>query len=257
MPIIPLAVPTLTMLVLLIVPGGLLAATLGLRGSTWLAAAAPISVALISTAALATAFVPVSWGLLPAAAVTAVGVAVALAVRLILRKLPGAADGWQGSWGGRDEWLSYFAIALAAGLIWFVFLRAWPAADAFTGGYDNFFHMGVIRSYLEQGQASPFVPHDFGDPVGPSFIYPTAWHQLAALLISTGVTNSIPVAQNALTLAVAGVVWPTSALFFIRSTFKSGPALLLGTGVLAAGFALFPYLPTTYGPIYPFMLGVS
>lgn len=257
MPVVPLAIPTIVMVVLLVAPGALLAIALGLRGTTALAAAIPSSVALISTAALATGFLPITWGLLPVANVTAAGVLIALAFRLLLNRVPGGKDSWRGQWTGTDEWLGYLGIALAAGLIAFAFLRAFHDADSFSVGYDNFFHMSVIRSYLDLGQASPFVPYDFADPTGSSYVYPTAWHQIAALLMTTGVTDSIPVAQNALTLAVAGVAWPVAVFFWLRSMFKPGPVLLIGSGILAAGYMAFPYLPASYGPLYPFMLGTA
>lgn len=247
----------MTMVALLVIPGGLLAVTLGLRGSTALAAAIPASVAMIATAGVATGFLPVSWGLLPVAAVTAIGVLVALGVRVAVGRLGGISEQARGRWGGRDELLTWLGIALAGGLIAFAFLRAIDTADSFSVGYDNFFHMGVIRTYLETGQAAPFVSYDLTDPSSGQYTYPTAWHQLAALLITTGVTSSIPVAQNALMLAVTALAWPASVFFWVRSIFRSGPALLLGTGVLAAGFAAYPFLLASYGPLHPYQLGLS
>lgn len=257
MPVIQLAIPTLVMVALLMIPGGLLAWALGLRGHVALGLAGPASVALIATAGAATGYLPISWGLLPVVVVTIVGVLIGLAMRLLVARLPGAKGSWRGQWTGRNEWLTYLGIALAAGLIAFAFLRALDRADSFAALYDNFFHMSVIRFYVESGQASPYVPYDFGDPAGRSFIYPTAWHQIASLLVVTGVTESVPLAQNTLILGTAALVWPTSLFFWVRSVFKSGPALLIGTGVLAAAFAAFPFFPMGYGPLYPFMLGVS
>ncbi|MGI5951740.1 MAG: DUF6541 family protein, partial [Brooklawnia sp.] len=132
MPIIPLALPTMTMVALLVIPGGLLAVTLGLRGSTALAAAIPASVAMIATAGVATGFLPVSWGLLPVAAVTAIGVLVALGVRVAVGRLGGISEQARGRWGGRDELLTWLGIALAGGLIAFAFLRAIDTADSFS-----------------------------------------------------------------------------------------------------------------------------
>ena len=68
---------------------------------------------------------------------------------------------------------------------------------------------------------------------------------------------SIPVAVNAVTIAIGAVFWPCACLFLVRQVVGARAVGILAAGILSAAFAAFPYLMMDFGVLYPYLLAVS
>ena len=152
-------------------------------------------------------------------------------------------------------WLVWIAWAGAFVLM----VRHWRAIlgspEAFSQTYDNIFHMNAVRWILETGQGSSIAfPMTSADPGG--MYYPTGWHDLVALVAMIVPGGDVALAVNAVTLVVMGLVWTIGCLFLVRSLTNGNPAVMLGTGVLSASFAAFPFLLLGFGVLYPNFLGL-
>lgn len=126
--------------------------------------------------------------------------------------------------------------------------------DAFSQTYDNIFHMNGVRWILETGNASSLA-FAMTDPAGT--YYPTAWHDVVALAAMLARGDNVALAINAVSLVTMGLVWTSGCLFLVRSVTSGGAAVVLGTGVLSASFAGFPFLLLGFGVLYPNFFGMS
>lgn len=125
--------------------------------------------------------------------------------------------------------------------------------ENFSQAFDNTFHLNAVQFIVEHGNASPlFVgTMNAGDTAG--FFYPSVWHALGAILVSTtGI--SVPAATNVVTFGATALVWPVSMMFLVRSLTRNRYSWLLA-GALTGTFVVFPVLLQTYGILYPNLLG--
>ena len=145
-----------------------------------------------------------------------------------------------------------------------IFIGNLDGPDSFLQEYDNVFHLGLIRVFLESGDFSPFHSSLYsavGDAsVAPRLVesgfYPAAWHELCAMVIDvTGV--AVPVAVNAVNAVLTALVYPISAFAFISALFYGGRGAL-GAGIICVlAFGSFPWVFLTFGPLYPNLMGYA
>ncbi len=237
----------LAALLIFTLPGAAVLAALRVRGLMLLFLAPAVSVSVVAVSAITAPLIGLPWGLPVVLLGTAVAAAGAWAAgRFIpaLRSAPAAPGGWSGIAAVTAGVL--ISLAMTTALLTMVA----PTPEQFTQGYDSVFHLNATQYAMEQGNASSFAISGFILPPGKSSFYPGAWHGVASLLaVLTGA--STPAATNLVWLAVAGVVWPLSAMFLARVLFGGRRLLLVCAGIFAAAFPAFPWLLLQYGSAYP------
>ncbi|MFI7579375.1 DUF6541 family protein [Kocuria kalidii] len=249
-----------SVLAILGLPGAALVAVLRLRGFTAVALTPVLSVSVIAVSAVVGPLLGMAWGWwVPAVGTVLVVVALLLLTGLWRRlQLPGRSDGQDGGAAGvRAGWepgvlpWGLAGAAVAAGLISVRLLLAAPGLEPITQNYDTVFHLNAVHYALEAGNVSSWFVGMFNRPGSTvPHPYPGAWHGLVTLLVQLS-GLSIAAATNVTWLAVAGLVWPASALLLTRTLVGPQPVVLAAAGVLTSAFTAFPYLLLQYGTVYP------
>jgi len=242
-------------LLLLGVPGVAVMLALRIRGLAALCLTPAVSVSVVSASAVVAPLLHLPWGWPVLLLGTAVAAAAAWLARRFIPALqaagPAAPHRRHATRGITPAAVAGVLTALAVTVVFLVVVS--PSPEQFTQGYDSVFHLNATEYAVQTRNASSFSISGFILPSGKSVFYPAAWHGLASLLvILTGI--SIPAAMNVLTLAVAGLVWPLSCVFFARTLFGEKRTVLLAAGALSAAFPAFPYLLLQYGSAYPNLL---
>lgn len=236
---------------ILLVPGGVVAWFLRLRGFAVVALAGPLSVSLIAVAALGAGFVGIPWSLLPVLGLTALAAVAAWA----WTRWVGAAHR-EARPQRRDT--GALAVAVALPLLAISALLVWAVRDPgyFSQRYDNFFHLNAVRYVLDTGNASPLWVGSMTSPDGGLPFYPSGWHALVSLVAQASGASDV-VATNAAIFVVAGLVWPVGVIYLARTVLGRGAVVTVAAGALSAAFPAFPYLPLHYGVLYPLFLGLA
>lgn len=241
--------PLLASVALLVGPGLLIAYVLRLRGLWMLGVAPPVSVSLIAVASVVSGWAGVPWGLAPVLVLTVIaGGAAFLWARFVGRRTH-----YERRTGRRLS--TMLAVAIPAIVIGFVLARSMVAPEYFAQRYDNFFHLNAIQYVLDTANASPLWVGTMTSPEGLPF-YPSGWHATVSLV--TLVSGApVVVANNAVILVVAALVWPVGVVLLSRTILGGSSITMVSTGVLSAASPAFPYLPLHYGVLYPLFLGLA
>ncbi|MCL2736623.1 MAG: hypothetical protein FWD75_08365 [Propionibacteriaceae bacterium] len=253
----------------LLIPGLLVGAVTRLRGWALVQVAPVLSVTIISVAAIVAQKIHLSWGWLPVAAVTVILVVVILAVDLAGRSLlprvfrptvgdTSRADGTAAESARRRIWIPATALAVAAVIAIWQFMRMVVSPGNFSQTYDNIFHMNVVRWILDTHDASSLSVISMISGGQPPTFYPAAWHDLVSLVNLTLGSTNIAYSSNAVNLVIMAVVWPLACLFLASRLFPAASVVLRVTiGILASSFAAFPSLLIGFGVLFPNFLGFS
>lgn len=252
--ILPVAVACLVML---FIPGLLLAGALGLRSPAFIAVVPLISVSIIGITAVVAPYVGLAWSPLAIAGTTLVLFVVLALTAYVLRKLSKSSK--PNSFRRPDvrryalPTLGFLAGAASIGL---QLRETFGQPDSISQTFDNVFHLNAIRYILETGKASSLTVSTMTSGDGPPPFYPAAWHDMASLLVQmTGVP--ISVAANVLNITVAMVVWPLGCMLLTRFIAGPKPYAVAAAGVLSAGFTGFPLLLLDFGVLYPNFLSIA
>ncbi|WP_207343808.1 DUF6541 family protein [Arthrobacter sp. E3] len=249
------AVPVvLVCIALVLVPGGALAYALGFRRTTLLGLAPLLSLSVVGVAAVVAPFVRVNWSVWPVVVLGATACVAAWLVTDFRQKNTNRA-GFH-----RDSWLGLVAMLLGAAvtavLIARRFMQLVGAPDNISQRYDNVFQLNAVRHILDTGNGSTLTLGQMAGGQGLGAVYPAVWHDLAALLVQlTG--TPIAVAENAVNMVVAAIIWPISIIFLTRVVAGPKPVALVAAGIASAGMVAFPFLLLVWGPLFPNMLSVS
>ena len=241
------AVPVLlTVLVVVLIPGGAVLAALGVRGVALLALAAPASAAVLGGGAIILGLVGVGWAAWEVLPLTAVGVLVAVGLRRrfgspeALRHAPPAGAGWYFG-GGLAVAALVGGVPVALGL---------HRLDRPPQTYDSVFHLNAVRYIEDTGHASSLLLGGLNIQTSGSTFYPAGWHVLAATVVDSIGADPAAVA-NAMTIVLAAIVLPAGTAL---ATHALLPAWKWGSGVGAicgSVFASLPVLMSTYGTLWP------
>jgi len=251
------AVPALLAAVaVLLLPGGLLAVAVGLRGFALLAVAPALSVAVLAVAAIAFDGIAVDWS--PAAvAVASVGVAlVAALARLLVARLsrprqasppPGSriAVGWP-----------IIGLVVGCAVVGTQLVIALGSPDAVSQTFDALFHLNAIRYISDTASASSFHLTTLILAPGRSSFYPGGWHAAASLVQQLS-GASVPASANSVDLVVATLVWVSGSVLLSTVLFPGRRAAPVLAGSLAGAFPGFPLLPLDYGVLFPYFLSLA
>jgi hypothetical protein len=242
--------PAAVMAVLLLyVPGAVIAACLKFRLGGIIGLAPLHSTAAAGLAGVLAGVLGVPWGLLPFLVVSALLAAMALVVTRGIT--------WRAAGGPPvRQWLPFAAMALATVPITWRFVQLIGSPEHPSQVFDNVFHLNAIQFILDTGNASSLTLASIQGVSGLDAVYPAAWHSFAALLVQLAAVD-IPTAQNILNLVVAAVVWPASCLFLVTKTISRRPAALVIAAVIAGTQVAFPFLMIVWGPLFPYALAIS
>jgi hypothetical protein len=243
--------PVLPALLLLLVPGGLLAWGLGLRRLLLLALAGPITLALAGGLGVVLAELGIRFSVWIVLAVAVVLSAGALGLRRLARRnrppvtLGDAAQG--------TPWPVVPAMAASAIVIAVGAIVAVGNADTVSQTYDAVFHLNAASYVLEEGDASSFHLYRLSNPGDDVEFYPAAWHILTAMIAEVS-GSSIAGAMNAAWVATSAAIWVPGAVALTDTLAGRGPhrtILLSAAAVLASAFSAFPLLLLEWGTLYP------
>lgn len=158
--------------------------------------------------------------------------------------------------------LTYLALSLV--LVIVIFARSLDGSLSFTEEYDNYFHLGVIRTFLETSNFSlsnvtvyPLSANEYGSPWGAptASLYPALWHVFATIVISF--TNCpLTLGVNAVNTLLASIFYASNCFLLIKVLFPSKKHLIAGA-ICTPAFAAFPWGFLMYGPLYPNLLAFS
>lgn len=242
----------------LLLPGGLVTLSLGLRGLSAAALAAPVTISIAAVLAVLLPFISIPWS---AGAVVAGGVLLSAAV-LGLRRAREGSGLWRSFAAAphvpRTRGSLWVAAAFAAGaaMVLVELALAFGTPESFSQTFDNVFHLNGVRYILDTGSASSLTMSKMTSGDAAPYFYPAAWHGLAAALVQlTGLP--ITTAANVLNMAVAAVVWPLGCMVLTRTVAGDRPVAVGAAGILAALFAPFPLLLLDFGVLYPNFLAIS
>jgi hypothetical protein len=256
-------IPTLAVgVVLLYVPGAVLAAVMGARGLTLWASAAPLTVFIVATGAIALQVLHIEWSVLSFMCVAALVIALAAAVRIL--SIRRSAGEWPRmnfrprltKARGLRAAGYLLALSIPASIIFYRFRRILGSPDHISQTYDNVFHLNAIRTILETGRASSLTMASLDPASNRLSFYPGAWHDVVSLVIEAS-GSTIPVGVNAANIVIAALVWPLSAMFLVSTLTGKRLIPMLVTGALSAGFSSFPYLMIDFGVLYPNLLSIA
>lgn len=135
--------------------------------------------------------------------------------------------------------------------------------DTYYCRYDNATHLNFIRSFIDSGVwssigsnaylASPLnaQPYDAG-----SSFYPSAWHDMAAFIVS--LTNCpISVAANALNCVISGIIFPVGMFPLMLFLCKNDRLAIVAGAVVTPAFNSFPWYFFLKGPLVANMLAFA
>ncbi len=243
---------------LLVVPGAAVCRGARLPWAFALAVAPGCSVALYSLIALGFSLTGVTLSgavlltVAVAAAVAAWGGLRALARRGVLGSGPKASRpsvllGW--------ELGLYVAVGMLATLLILVRPLDDPAMP--TQAWDNVFHFGTVRAFLDSGDWSFLNVAQYKtsvdlaiDPFPGAKFYPAAWHVLVALLADL-LKVPVVVAANAANVLFAGVVFPAGMFALLSVLFPERRSAVALGAVACVSFVAYPWALYTSWQLFP------
>lgn len=247
--------PVLVAALVLLVPGAVLCALLGLRGFAVLAAAPPISVSIVACAAIVGPMMNQPWSLLPVAVVWLIVGAIILATRFVTRNRrtlfgPVRAD------APREPTFASVGWVLGAGIIIVTICWVIGSPENFSIRWDNAFHMSAVRFALETQDASSLTIGRLTAGSGSVDFYPAAWHGLVSL-VATTTGADIPVAVNAVNVAIAACAWVGGCVLLGATIARNAAIGAVAGGLVACLLHAFPLLLLDWGVLYPNFLGYA
>jgi hypothetical protein len=249
-------VPVTSVLVL-VVPGLLLAVLAGLRTGTAVAVAPVLTYGVVTTAATVASSVAFPWQPWTLALATLLVGAAVVGLRLVTgRGLPWrrrleverpSRPGW------RD--LTVVGGVLAGGVVAAAVLRrGFGGLDRPNQDWDYVFHSSAVRLVADSGDLAPEAMARINDWESTSFYYPNTFHGVAAVVRDlTGATVfEVLNGQSMIVCLLAGL-----GLAGLLHRLGAPLAVTAATPVLLAGFAAFPYDVLWRGPLLPYAAGVA
>lgn len=234
----------------LLLPGLLVVITGRMRGFFAMAVAPAVSVTIWTVSAVVAQWLGVRFGW----AVPVAGLIVAVSIA--------AGYGW---WhdtrfeGARLSFphahLGWWLAAALGACIWALILHyVFQRPDHLSQRFDNVWHLNAIRYIVDSGDGSSLtIAHLNGTGGG---FYPAGFADLASLVM-LGNGGHLTAASNAALMAIATIMLPLSALFFVRSIVRPHPITVVAVGILVAAFPAFPLRILDFGPLHPNFLGLA
>ena len=244
------AAAALASLAVLALPGLPLALGLRMHPLARAAVLTPLSIAVVTVAAEGCALLGIPWNpVAPLLLGLLAGAPLLWRRRTELRDLlPAARDRLRGS---------ATAAVIAAGMVlggMVTLVRAlvmMGSIDAVSQTYDAVFHLNAVRWVLDTGSASAWsVSTMTAMPGAAGTFYPSAWHQLASLVVMLS-GGDIVLGSNVLMLVLAVLVWPVGLVALVRLCTSAGRLGLFLAGALSGVSSAFPLMLMSWGIVWP------
>ena len=236
----------LVAVLLLTVPGALVARAGGLRWTLALAVGPALTYGVIGLVTVPFGAVGIPWNLWSALAVFLAAADLALATRLVLTRHTGPVR--RAPESIRPELTAAAGVVFGAVAIGFAAWRGMPNWQSIPSTWDSVWHANTIRWILETGQASPTHMGELRNvETHAALYYPSAFHALATVLAQ--LTGAAPTTAYTLS-SLAAAVWlfPLSAglltwqLLIGRTTRWRTAGAAAAAGALSASFTAVPYV---------------
>jgi len=254
---------------LVIIPGLLIGAAARLRGWTLAAMAPVLSVTAIAVCAVFAGALHISWSIWPLlgfTAVAALGLVIIDQIRVrVLRtkrfeslQMPAVtAKGPKQTAHNRIMTMGACAVpvVVVAVIATWQFVRMVGNPTSFSDGYDNVFHLNVVRWILDTHNASSFWVSSVSNNGVASGFYPAAWHGLVSQIALLLGSSNVPAAYNAAFWVGMAVVWPLGFVYLVRVFAPTiGPAIQVCLGVIAS--TMVAITGSFMSNLFPYWLGL-
>ena len=233
----------------LVLPGLVVSLAAGLRGIPAVAMAPPLSVTVVALSAVVAGRIGVPFGA-GVVGVGAVVLAATLAGVLALARVLGLREAEPRSRTLTAE-TAGLAGAAAGGLCAAAaVVRGIGQPDVFPQTFDAVFHLNAVWQALHSRDASSLTLGTVAAPGRAAGFYPAAWHDVTTLVAQLGGAG-IVVSASAVSVTLAGIVWPLGCVLLLRQTVGARPGILVAGGMLSGAFAATPHLLLSYGTLWP------
>jgi hypothetical protein len=244
-------------LLVLTVPGLVVALLAGLRPGTSVAVAPVLTYGLVTATATAASYVPLPWEPWTLVLVTVVAGAVIVGVRALTRRdvplrrrvaiVRPSRPGWR-------DWVVVGGVLAGGVLAAAVFRAGFGRLDALNQDWDYVYHANALRLIADSGDVAPSAMARINDWETTDFYYPNTYHALGATIRDLTGASVFEVlnSQTMLVCLVAGM-----GLAGLLHRFGAPLAVTAVTPVLLAGFTSFPYDVLWRGPLLPYAVGVA
>ena len=244
-----IAAPWLAGILIVLAPGLVATAPIGVRGLGRFAVSGVAGVFCLGVAGVTFSLAGVAFAPWQSLVVALVIGAIAAVARRFSR-----GDWMPRSRAPRRRALGAIGAAWLAASVLVALVAFWGVAspESFSQTYDNVFHLSAIAHILQSGDASSLTLRTMIE-TGKSFaFYPSGWHSLVAAIVMVS-GSSVAVASNAAWLVVAATIWLPGAAWLAQLVLGGFSATRVAVTALpiAAGFGAFPYALLAWGTLYP------
>lgn len=259
--------PALIAIVVLIVPGFMVAVAAGQKGFDAFGVSPALSVTTVALSAIVAPLMGIGWSLwVPFVFALLLSVLIYGLLRGI--RFLGLSDVPRGSnheerialepqlWWTRGQLLAYFSVVLGIILLGRNITNAIGNVNWISQTYDVNFHLNAIRYVADTANGSSLTLTSMTAAPAEVSFYPAAWHDIASLAFMLSGAD-VPVVANAMSLVVGAVVWPIAIVYLARQLLAASHSTILASGVVGAGYVGFPLVLIDFGVLYPNSLGVA
>jgi uncharacterized protein DUF6541 len=247
----------LVSLLVLTVPGLVVAVLAGLRPGTAVAVAPVLTYGLVTTTATVASYVALPWEPWTLALVTLVAGGAVVALRLLVgrgRPVRERLAVVRPTRPGRRDLAVVGGVLAGGALAAGVFYRAFGRLDALNQDWDYVYHANALRLIADSGDIAPSAMARINDWETADFYYPNTYHALGATIRDLTGASVFEVlnSQTMLVCLVTGM-----GLAGLLHRFGAPVFVTAATPVLLAGFTSFPYDVLWRGPLLPYAIGVA
>ncbi len=262
--------PAIVLVLLLVVPGAILAVASGLRLGWALALGPALTFAVTGLAGWLFGAVSIGYSTLTVALAWLVMVAIALVWRRFAPKREDAAGRASSSEEPRGRARALMALPAVAGLTVAVVTLGWAALsrlarategiEAIQQSWDVHWHASVIKYALDTGMVSSTRMGEIQNlETSGDMYYPAAWHAFGATVVEvTGL--SVPATVNILGLVAPALLLPLGAAALgWRMIDRGGWTASIAAGLAAVLTTAVPVMAPigVYVGAWPYLLGIA